>query len=666
MKKLLSLLLMLSLLCTPITSLAANESDSFHSQRPSSTTYDHLGDTEWVQGSSLEDAWQKVKSEKPAGTDYVYWTSNTTTCYHYFDIQIGPIDVCSAGSSDYVYKGRVEPNGWFTLPASVMADKQDHTYRVGNHSGGYMIWLFRYKATATVQGKLQPVYCSVIGDKYDKVYPGGFCCSTKSLDLDMTQDYYTKSVPFGHQLVNWIDAPGGSYGVHGKGMCYDNGPGCNTEYLHFGDGAALLSDGTTHSMTVYRFSFYKSSGYQIVYNENKPAWGIFKNMTGYMPTEKTTPNTSFNLSKNLYSLQDSTFKGWNTKPDGTGTSYTDQQRVSNLAPPGSTIQLYAQWETTWEGNPIKLPDNKILYSSWRPINYKVIYDSNNGTGDTFPHPETLKYDREYSPLSQEQTGFSKTGYYIKYWYYKPFQNRYTPHDKDWPAGTNKIKEYFKNLTYIDNDTVTVQAKWEPIKYTIRIHENYAGVSDRTKDYVVKYDQDFKLPYPSPWSNNGVVVGYDLNKTVKIAPRWANQDYVRNLTDQREAIIDIYTIWDIPPRVTTSVSEIHLSRLKCAASLLNQDNGTISKSDLEAELMTYATATDYEWQYRYGGNVPPGNNKGYTFGISSFEPATIIDAATNEETQVYYITFTCTDDAGQSAQASITLFIGNIDVDILVH
>lgn len=368
-------------------------------------------------------------------------------------------------------------------------------------------------------------------------------------------------------------------------------------------------------------------------------------ITGTMDEQFMPPDEYAAIKDNEFGLKGYKFKYWCTTPDGTGDIYRPGQQVMNITSVGTVINLFAIWE---------------------PINYYVIYDSNNGTGKTYTTGAKHQYDKEYDPVAASVTGFKKTGYYIKYWYYKPFQTRYTAFDKDWPAGTNRILPVYKNLTHIDEATVTLHAKWEPIKYTIRVHENFAKTSDRTKDFVVKYDQDFKLPYPALWNNRGVVVGYDLNPDVKISPRWANQDYIRNLTDQREAIVDIYTIWDLPPKVTTSVSEVHMSRLKCAASLLNQENGTVSKSDLEAELMAYATATDYEWQERYGGTVLPGKNKGYTFGISSFEPASIVDESTNEEALVYYITFTCTDDEGQSAQASITLFVGDIDVDILTR
>ena len=50
------------------------------------------------------------------------------------------------------------------------------------------------------------------------------------------------------------------------------------------------------------------------------------------------------LRKNGYEFIGYKFTGWNTKPDGTGTAYSDGQTVLNLTSvDGGTIQLYAQW-----------------------------------------------------------------------------------------------------------------------------------------------------------------------------------------------------------------------------------------------------------------------------------------------------------------------------------
>ena len=52
-----------------------------------------------------------------------------------------------------------------------------------------------------------------------------------------------------------------------------------------------------------------------------------------------------NLDKNEFSKSGSTFAGWNTKADGSGTSYKDCESVSMLSSKdGGTVRLYAQWK----------------------------------------------------------------------------------------------------------------------------------------------------------------------------------------------------------------------------------------------------------------------------------------------------------------------------------
>ena len=51
------------------------------------------------------------------------------------------------------------------------------------------------------------------------------------------------------------------------------------------------------------------------------------------------------LTTNAFSKVGYTFTGWNTKADGSGTSYTDGQTVKNLlSENGSSLTLYAKWE----------------------------------------------------------------------------------------------------------------------------------------------------------------------------------------------------------------------------------------------------------------------------------------------------------------------------------
>ena len=54
--------------------------------------------------------------------------------------------------------------------------------------------------------------------------------------------------------------------------------------------------------------------------------------------------TSYTLTANAYKKTGYKFKGWNTKANGTGTTYKDKASVKNLTTKnGATVTLYAQW-----------------------------------------------------------------------------------------------------------------------------------------------------------------------------------------------------------------------------------------------------------------------------------------------------------------------------------
>ena len=50
------------------------------------------------------------------------------------------------------------------------------------------------------------------------------------------------------------------------------------------------------------------------------------------------------LNANTFTRDGYTFNKWNTKADGSGDSYADQEKVKNLTTTGKTIKLYAVWK----------------------------------------------------------------------------------------------------------------------------------------------------------------------------------------------------------------------------------------------------------------------------------------------------------------------------------
>ena len=106
------------------------------------------------------------------------------------------------------------------------------------------------------------------------------------------------------------------------------------------------------------------------------------------------------------------FNSWNTKADGTGTSYSDGQTgITNIEHTGDEITLYAKWDDTsitlpsptWTnhvlvgwgtsadgeadagapGETYTVTGDQTLYAKWRGIYYTVNYDGNGNTdGET--------------------------------------------------------------------------------------------------------------------------------------------------------------------------------------------------------------------------------------------------------------------------------------------
>ena len=68
--------------------------------------------------------------------------------------------------------------------------------------------------------------------------------------------------------------------------------------------------------------------------------------TGTMQDQPIPSGTPTALTPNSFTAPTGkSFKNWNTQPDGSGTSYDDEDVVTDIATSGTTITLYAQWQT---------------------------------------------------------------------------------------------------------------------------------------------------------------------------------------------------------------------------------------------------------------------------------------------------------------------------------
>ena len=98
-------------------------------------------------------------------------------------------------------------------------------------------------------------------------------------------------------------------------------------------------------------------------------------------TQPATYDVGFALKSNGFVRTGYAFTGWNLESDGSGRAFTDGEIVSNLtAVAGGTVSLHSQWS---------------------PIEYKIAFDANGGTG--VMEPVNCRYDTAYQLTSNAYT-----------------------------------------------------------------------------------------------------------------------------------------------------------------------------------------------------------------------------------------------------------------------
>ena len=119
-----------------------------------------------------------------------------------------------------------------------------------------------------------------------------------------------------------------------KGFSTNNSTSLPASLSASGKTATASGYGSTNNSTYY--AYFKANQYTVKFDANGG--------TGSMSDQSYTYSVSQALTANAFTRTGYTFEGWNTQADGTGTSYTDKQSVSNLlSTDGATITLYAQW-----------------------------------------------------------------------------------------------------------------------------------------------------------------------------------------------------------------------------------------------------------------------------------------------------------------------------------
>lgn len=186
---------------------------------------------------------------------------------------------------------------------------------------------------------------------------------------------------------------------------------------------------SVYGETVY--AHWNANSYNIRFDGNKASSGSMD--AEYILYDETKP-----LTANAYKKTGYTFTGWNTKADGSGKTYHDEDNVLNLATNG-VITLYAQWSAN---------------------HYSVVFDRNHAT-DGVVGAVSMIYDQS---RQLPANGFTRTGYQFDGWNTKA----------DGSDQSYKDKAYVTNLA--TSGVTTLYAQWKPLtdtRYTV--YYAYEGI-----------------------------------------------------------------------------------------------------------------------------------------------------------------------------------------------
>ena len=336
----------------------------------------------------------------------------------------------------------------------------------------------------------------------------------------------------------------------------DNAAGTGKAYTD-GQQVTNLTDVSGGKVTLY--AQWTPNLYKIQFDKNR------NDAFGTTASISMTYDVSKNLTANGFSSPSASFSGWNTKENGTGTAYRDNESVRNLsASPNDIVTLYAQWSTntyavtfidghtnktiatmnveyggtvtppakpvhtgytasSWDGNYTNVTHNESVTLSYRANSYSIAFDSNGGSG-TMPNQQ-LKYDKS---VRLDANTFTRTGYTFTGWKGKTGNASYTD------------RQEVTNLSVTDGDTVTLVAQWKANSYTVKFDSN--GGSGTMAPQKMTYGTPTRLT-KNAFSNTGHTFSGWRCENRQNGQIYRDSEEVSNLVAENGGSTTMYAQWD---------------------------------------------------------------------------------------------------------------------------
>ena len=337
-------------------------------------------------------------------------------------------------------------------------------------------------ATATLYAQWSPILYTIIydgnGATGGEMEEQSGCAYDASVILKANA--YVKA---GNGFKSWNTKPDGS------GMSYM-------------DEASVKNLAMVHGETVTLYAQWGVGKYSISYDGNGATEGTMTVKKG------CEYGVEYLLDANNYKRTGYIFAGWNTKADGSGTSYADASTVKSLtAADGETVTLYAQWS---------------------PITYKVVFDANGATSETMPSLVDCKYDTTYRLITNV---YMRTGYTFAGWNTKA----------DGSGTAYADFAQVKNLTNINGGVVVLYAQWRINTYTIRYDGNKSTKGSMSSQPSLVYGKSYQL-LTNKFKRTGYkFTGWNTQKDGK-GTSYKNMASVQNLSAVNGEVVTLYAQW----------------------------------------------------------------------------------------------------------------------------
>ena len=355
-------------------------------------------------------------------TLYAQWTKNS----YYLDLN-GLLDGKSTGNItgygtadiyvDGVQKANDVTDFYQKIPYGSKYEIKDikvvtgHTY-VGAHSGSITGTIGTSNVGVVLEFKTNKY--TVTFDKNNGTGTMKDQTFTYGVKQALTKNAFART---GYTFAGWNTQ------ANGKGTTYT-------------DQQEVTSLSATDGATIRLYAQWTAISYTVTYDGNGST-------SGSTASSSHTYDTAKALTANGFTKTGYTFKGWNTKADGSGTSYADKASVKNLSSTnGATVTLYAQWTA-----------NK----------YTVAYNANGGSGTMAT--DTVSYGTGYVTKTN---AFTRTGYTFKGW-----------NEKADGTGTDWTNWIGKSWAWTYTKNITLYAQWTANQYQLTLNPNNGSFSDGT-------------------------------------------------------------------------------------------------------------------------------------------------------------------------------------------